>query len=316
MEMVSGIQQRAPRAPSVFASSLRRREALEGFLYISPWMIGFVFFWAGPLLASLLLSFTDYSLTRAPSFVGVTNFVSILTEDRLFWQAVRVTLTYAAINVPLGVIASLMMALLLNQKLIGTNIYRSLLFIPSLVPDVASALIWIWLFNPQLGVINYLLGFAGVEGPTWLASTRWVIPSILIIAFWTSTGGQYMITFLAGLQNIPQELYEVADLDGAGAWQKFRHVTIPMLSPVILFNVIMKVIGTLATFSIVFVATQGGPSYASWFYSLHVYQNAFSFFQMGYACALAWIFLLVVLTFTYLQVKWSQERVYYGGEVR
>lgn len=296
--------------------SLRRREALEGYLWISPWLVGFIVFWAGPLVASLFLSFTQYSVLTPPEFIGLQNYVRAFTKDRLFWHSLRLTLSYAAVNVPLGIFASLLLAMLLNQKLRGTSLFRTLVFIPSLVPDVASALLWIWLFHPSLGVVNYFLSLLGIDGPSWFSSTTWVLPSFLIVAMWLSAGGAYMITFLAGLQDIPPELYEAAEIDGAGKWAKFWNVTLPMLSPVILFNMVLKVIGTLSAFSIIFVCTGGGPGYASWFYVLHIYSNAFRWVEMGYACTLAWIFFLILLAFTYLQVRWSRRWVYYSGGAR
>jgi multiple sugar transport system permease protein len=196
----------------------------------------------------------------------------------------------------------------------GSSLFRTLFFLPSLTPTVALALLWMWLLHPTLGVVNTGLGFVGIDGPGWLSDPDWALPAIILINIWGTMGGTYMLIFLAGLQGVPQSLIDAAEIDGAGRWAKFRHITLPMISPTFLFNLILGVIGALKVFTTAFVATQGGPNYATWFFALHIYRQAFQYFQMGYGAALAWIFVLILLTFTFIQMRTSRRWVYYEGE--
>lgn len=295
--------------------SIRQREAILGYLYISPWVIGFILLTLGPMVASLYLSLTDYNVITSPTFIGVGNYLRALREDKLFGVSLWNTFYYALISVPTGILISLLLALLLNQKVKGTNVFRTLFFLPTIVPAVAAILLWNWLFQPDFGLVNYTLSFVGIKGPKWLASTAWVKPSLIFIGLWGSVGGSRMIILLAGLQGIPRDLYEAAAIDGAGAWHRFRNITLPMLTPAIFFNVIVGVIEGFRTFTAAFVATDGGPAYASLFYMLYLFQNAFSFLNMGYASALAWILFVIVLILTVIQFRASRQWVYYeGGE--
>jgi multiple sugar transport system permease protein len=294
--------------------ALRRREAIEGVLYISPWIVGFLVFNFGPLLYSLYLSLTKYSIVRDPVFIGLDNYVQIVTRDRLFWVAIQQTGYYAVVTVVVGLTLSLLLALVLDQKLVGTSFLRTFFYLPTLTPIVASVIIWGWIFHPQLGVLNYLLARVGVAGPGWLQSVEWAMPALLVIALWGSVGGSRMVIFIAGLQGIPHELYEAAAIDGASGWHRFRHVTVPMLSPTVFFNLVLGVIGALQVFASALVASKGGPAYATWFYALHIYNEAFVNFKMGYAAALAWIFFVIVLALTYVNVRLSGRWVYYAGE--
>ncbi len=296
-------------------SALRRREAVAGLIYISPWLIGFLIFSLFPFVASIVLSLMDYSIIDPPRFVGLDNYVTALTRDRLFWGSLGRTFYYAVVSVPLGVLGSLICALLLNQGLRGTAIWRTFYFLPSLTPTVALALLWKWLFQPDFGLVNYLLGKLGIDGPGWLGSSDWAIPALIIMSLWGSVGGGRMIIFLAGLQGVPQELYEAAQIDGAGVVGKFIHVTLPMISPTMFFNLVLGVIGALAAFDVAYVSTQGGPNYATWFYILHLFSEAFKYMKMGYASSLAWIFTIVVVFLTFLQVKASDRWVFYQGAV-
>lgn len=297
-------------------SARARREAIQGYLWIAPWFVGFVLFILGPMLASLFLSFTQYSLTGAPAWTGLANYRQAFIEDRLFWSSFGRTILYAIITVPLGIAGSLLAALLLNQKLKGTTWYRACFFVPSLVPIVATALLFQWIYDPNLGLLNYVLSLVGIHGPGWFSSIRWALPSLIILALWGTIGGGYMIIFLAGLQGVPSELYEAAAIDGANSWSKFSNVTLPMISPTMFFNLILGIIGALKVFDSAYVGTHGGPDYATWFYLLHLYYEAFQYFAMGYASALAWIFFVVVISFTVLQVYLSSRWVYYEGEDR
>ena len=295
-------------------SGLQRREAREGFLWISPWIIGFLVFTLGPMLASLYLSFTRYSIGDTAEWIGVANYQQAFTTDPLFWPSLGRTITYALMLVFFGIILSLLAALLLNQEIRGKTIFRALFYLPSLTPVVSLAVIWSWLLQPQNGLVNYMLGLVGIDGPGWLTSRSWVIPSIVLISLWSSVGGGRMIIFLAGLQGVPQQLYEAAKMDGAGQFAQFRHVTLPLISPTILFNAIISITGSFSVFSLAYIATEGGPNYGSYFYMLHLYNNAFSFFQMGYASALAWILFVVILALTLLQLWLSRRWVHYEYE--
>jgi multiple sugar transport system permease protein len=294
-------------------SARARREATAGYLFITPWLVGLLVFTLGPIIVSLYLSMTDYEIVRPPVFTGFANY-EFLFQDRLFWQALRVTSTYVFISVPLGLILSFAVAMLMNQKLKLLGLWRTIFYIPNLVPVIASSVLWLWLFNPQFGLFNVILLFFGIEGPNWLGHSQWALPSLILMSLW-SVGGP-MLIYLAGLQGIPTDLYEAAEIDGAGAWRKFFAVTIPMMTPVIFFNLVLGMIAAFQTFAQAFVMTQGGPRYATLFYVLYLYQNAFQFFRMGYAAALAWILFIIIFALTVLIFRSSAAWVYYEGEVR
>lgn len=306
-------------------SPTKVRENVWGLLLASPWIIGLIVFTAGPLLASLYFSFTDYSVGGSPKWVGLKNYAVALNlnrmlpvfqdtlPDQLSFQAIGNTLVYAAILVPIGTVGSLLLAMLLNRGLRGTYVFRTLFFMPHLVPSIATVMIWKFLMHPRLGLINTGLAQLGIEGPGWMADTQTAMISVIIIGLWGSIGGNRMLIFLAGLQGVPEELYEASELDGAGAWSRFRNVTVPMISPTILFNLILGVIHAMQVFTIAFVGTRGGPSYATWFFALHIYRQAFEYFRMGYGSALAWLFALGMLTFTWLQFRMSDRWVFYAG---
>jgi multiple sugar transport system permease protein len=298
--------------------SPRAREELAGWLWTSPWLLGFFLFVFGPMVASLYLSFTKYAIGGTPQVIGLDNFVRALSgKDDLFWPSMGRTVEYAFVMVPIGIGLSLLAATLLNQGLKGTAVFRTLFFLPSLTPVVAAAVIWRWLYQPDFGVINWLLWQLGVdEGPRWLTSPSLALPSLMLIALWASVGGGAMVIFLAGLQSVPRELHDAAAIDGANAWQRFRNVTLPLITPTIFFNLVIGIIAALKVFALAVLATQGGPNYATWFFNLHLYNNAFQFFEMGYASALAWIFFLLVVTLTFLNVRWSRNWVHYEGEER
>ena len=296
--------------------SLRKRESIAGYLFLTPWLIGLLCFVVGPMIASAYFSFTNYDVVNTPKFVGFKNFIEIFSKDRLFWPSLMLTFRYAIIVVPLSLLGSLLAAMLLNQALKGTVIFRTFFFMPHLTPIAASAVLWAWLFNPDVGPINYFIrNNLGIENaPGWFRDPQWAMSGLIIMAMWGAIGGNTMLIFLAGLQGIPQELYEAASIDGANAWAKFRNVTVPLLTPTIFFNLVLGIIGALRVFTAAFVATQGGPVYATHFYALYIYEKAFRYFEMGYASALAWIFFFIMFVFTFIQFRASRSWVYYAGE--
>jgi multiple sugar transport system permease protein len=298
-----------------YASALRRREAFWGILFALPWLLGLIIFVLGPMLASLYLSFAKYDIVRPPEWLGIANYVRAFTADDQFWPSLGRTFKYALIVVPFGTLGSLALALLLNRGQQGATFFRTLYFLPHLTPVVAMAILWKWLLHPSVGPVNYFLSKIGIDGPGWLSNPNWALTSIILISLWAYLGGNTMLIFLAGLQGVPQELYDASKVDGAGPWNRFTNVTLPMISPTLFFCLILGVIEALKVFALSYVATQGGPSWATWFYALHLYQWSFGYFDMGYGAALAWIFTLILVVLTVLQFQGSQRWVHYeGGE--
>lgn len=312
----STVPRRVPRyAWLVGASStMQARRALNGYLFLLPWLLGLTIFWIGPILASFYFSFTHYDVISTPRWAGLSNYEQAFGKDNLFWPSLRTTLTYSLTVVPLSLAGSLFLAILLNRGMKGTNVFRTFFFLPHLTPLVALALLWTWLFHPSVGPINMLVELFVAEGPGWFTSEKWALWALVVIALWAGWGGNAMLIFLAGLQGVPQELYDAAAIDGAGGWAKFRHVTLPMISPTLLFNLILGVIAALKVFTLAFVATKGGPNYATYFFALHIYNQAFQYFKMGFGAALAWIFVVILLIFTYVQLVLSRRWVYYSGD--
>ncbi len=283
----------------------------KGLAFLSPWLIGFFGFTLVPVVLSLYYSVCDYSLLQQPYYTGLDNYRALMA-DPVFWQALRNTGLYALMALPAAMMVSLGLALLLNADIKGQAIYRTIIFLPSLVPAVASAMLWLWLFNARLGLINVLLGKIGIAGPPWLASQQWALPALALMSLWGV--GQTVVIYLAGLQDVPRELYEAAELDGANPWQRLRNVTLPIISPVIFFNLIMAIIGTMQVFSIPYIMTGGGPARATYFFTMYLYDNAFNFLRMGYASAMAWVQLLIILCLTGLAFWSSRKWVYYQGK--
>jgi multiple sugar transport system permease protein len=296
--------------------SLSQRENLAGWLFISPWVAGFVIFTAGPLLASLLLSFMKWDNLGGvwPTWIGWFNFRHILTRDPDFWQSLGVTLRYTAMTLPMDLVLGLGLALLLNMKIRGIHYYRTLLYLPAVLPAVAVVMLWQWLFQPDFGLINCALDFVGIDGPAWFSSPRWALPALALMHIW-GVGGSAII-YLAGLQNIPPVLYEASEIDGANLWQRFGRITLPMITPTIFFTLVIGLISILQTFTTAFVATRGGPQKSTLFYMILVYENAFQHFHMGYAAALAWILAMIILAITVLVLKSSDLWVFYEAEVK
>lgn len=293
---------------------LTAKPGFWGFLFVTPWIIGFLTLTAGPMIASMWISLHKYDLVSM-QYVGGENYRRLLTDDPLFWKSVKVTLTYAVFSVPLGILGSLSLALLLNQKVRGIPVFRALFYLPSMVPAVASAILWNWVFNTNNGLLNLTLAQLGIGGPQWLQDEKWTLPAFIIKSLW-GIGGARMVILLAGLQGISETYYEAARIDGATSWQQFRNVTLPLLSPVMFFNLILGSIGAFKSFTDAYVMTSGGPNNASLFYALNIFRNAFEYFKLGKASAMAWLLFLFLLVLTLVQFRVSRRWVYYEGEAR
>jgi multiple sugar transport system permease protein len=295
-------------------STLRRKETMVGFLFISPWLIGFLAFEIGPLLVAAYLSLTNFDLLSAREFVGLRNYNRMLFVDPLFWHTLKLTALYSVGSVLLHVILGVALALLLNQNLRAIAFYRTVYYLPAVVSGVAVAYMWLWVLNPEAGILNQLLRFVGIQGPNWLFNTEWVLPMFVLMSCWTIGGS--MVLYLAGLQGVPTELYEAASIDGAGRWSKIWSITLPMLSPVIFFNFVIGIINSFQVFSGAFIMTGGGPANATLFYVLYLYRQAFENFRMGYASALAMVLFAVIMALTALSFRLSNRYVHYEGKVR
>jgi multiple sugar transport system permease protein len=290
------------------------REAIWGLIFISPWLVGTALLTLVPMVLSFYYSFTKYDVFSSPRWIGLENYARIFARP-IFWQALLNTVAYTAMLVPLAVALSLACALLLNSKVRFRSVFRGIFFFPSLVPAVAAAYLWLWVYNPEFGLANSVLRYLGIAGPNWLGSTDTALFSIVIIALWGAIGGTMMITFLAALQSVPRELYEAAELDGAGPLRRFRHITVPLISPTVFFNLIIATIGSFTVFDIVYVTTGGGPEYATYTFFMHVYTTGFHSFDFGQASALTWILTLILFTFTAIQFRLQRRWVHYGSEV-
>lgn len=293
-------------------SPKRRQEIIGGYAFISPWLIGFLLFIAGPVLMSLFVSFTRWNIVGDPRWVGLRNYERIFTVDKDFIQALKVTFRYSIVYLPMTTALGLATAMALNNKVRGVGIFRSFFYMPYMAPQIAATLVWMWMLNPRYGLINTALGWIGIEGPNWLHDPNTAIYGLMLIGLW-GVGGSAVI-YLAGLQNIPQHLYDAAEVDGANAWQQFRHVTLPMLSPTIFYVVVIELIGVFQTFTSSYVATGGGPLKSTFFYMFYVYTKAWESLRMGYASALAWILTVIILLITLLILRSSPLWVHYEAE--
>ncbi|MXY81614.1 MAG: sugar ABC transporter permease [Gemmatimonadetes bacterium] len=296
---------------------LNLREHIEGYLFISPWILGMVLFALGPILASFGLAFTRWNLFTEPEYVGWANFQK-LAHDPLFYKSVFNTIYYTIFAVPLGLVLALGLAMLVNHRLRGVNFFRTAFFLPNVVAGIAMLLLWKWLFDPNFGLINLFLDWTGLMAvfewigigrPQWISSRAGAMPGMIFMSIW-GLGGSMMI-FLAGLQNIPRELIEAAELDGAGPWKRFRYVTVPLLTPTIFFLTMVGVIASLQIFNQAYVMTQGGPAHATLFYVLYLFQTAFERFQMGYACAMALVLFIITLIVSLIQLAMGKKWVHY-----
>ncbi|QUG41988.1 sugar ABC transporter permease [Psychrobacillus sp. INOP01] len=284
------------------------------YLFILPWIIGFLVFTLGPLIFSLIMSFFNWPITSEPTFVGIENYKTMFTQDPQFYKSIIITFKFAAIFVPLNLAIALILALLITQPLKGMKFFRTIFYLPAVVSGVAISIIWGWIFNSEYGILNYILSLIGIEGPKWLVDPKWAILTIVIASAWGV--GIMMLIFYTNIKGIPTELYEAAAIDGAGPLRQFFSITIPSITPTILFNVITSVIGALQQLTLVLLLTGGGPLKSTYFYGIYVYNNAFKHHQLGYASANAWFMFIVVLLLTLLIFKTSSTWVFYENEVK
>jgi multiple sugar transport system permease protein len=285
-----------------------RRDRL-GYLFISPWLIGFVLFTAMPFVASIWLSFTHYTVASSPTWVGLANYQTLLFDDPSFWIALCNTLLYAVVAVPLCVAAAFVLALLLNAEIRGIGIYRTIFFLPHIVPVVASSVVFMWVLNPQIGLVNGILRLVGIEGPAWLQDPSWSMTTLILLSLW-GIGGSVVI-YLAGLKDVPQSLYDAARIDGANVFQRALHITMPMMTPVIFFNLVMGIISAFQYFTKAYILTGGGPQESTMFLALYLFYRAWRYLDMGYASALAWIMFVMVACVTYLLFRTQKKWVHY-----
>lgn len=293
-------------------SKLAQRDQLMGLLFVSPWLIGFFLWTALPLASSLYYSFTRYDLLRPPVWIGLDNYIELFTDNSMFVTVAFNTLYYVLLSAPLGVVSAFLMAALLNTRIAMRPVFRAIFFFPAIVPAVVVAVVWQFLLNIQFGAINSVLQGLGLPVIPFLTSTALAKPSLIMIYMWAQ--GNAIVIFLATLQDVPRQLYEAAVVDGANWLQKFLHITIPMCTPVILFNLIMGFIYGFQNFTLPWLLTGGGPSSSTELYALYLYRNAFSYLRMGYASAMAWILFIVIVIFTFILFRTSARWVYYGGE--
>lgn len=279
-------------------------------LFITPWLITFLWFTLGPFIASIFLSFTNYRFIGLPTWIGLDNYVRLFTDDPKFIRSIINTLYYTAVHVPGIMIMAFFVAILLNQKVKGQPIYRTAFYLPSVTAGVATAYLWILLLQPN-GLVNQFLGLVGIDGPNWLTSSTWAMPALILMSFWGL--GTTMIIYLAALQGIPQHLYEAASVDGAGVIRKMWHVTVPMMTPAIFLTAVLQIIGSWQVFTQALIVTNGGPRDSTLFILLHLYRTGFEYFQMGYASAIAWVLFVIILVFTILQFGIARRWVYYEG---
>ena len=292
-------------------SAREKKEQMKFFLFISPWIIGFLLFTLVPMIMSLYYSFTDWDVLTPERFVGIENYKGLF-QDELFFQSVKVTGIFAAIVLPLNVFLSLMTAILLNMEGRFIGLFRTIFYLPSVLSGVVVAILWQWIFNSKYGLLNDFLGKLGIEGPRWLSDSQWSMWAMVIMSIWTIGGN--LILYLAGLQAVPLSLYEAARLDGAGFWKKLFSITLPSMSPIILFAFLTTMISTLQTFTQAYIMTDGGPDNSTLFYVYYVYKNGVMYKKMGKACAMAWLLLIIIFVLSVFVLKASEKLVYYESD--
>ncbi|HNY92968.1 MAG TPA: sugar ABC transporter permease [bacterium] len=290
------------------------KNTVWGYLFASPWIVGFLLFGLYPILVSFWYSLCQYDVLRIPQYIGLRNYRELLFEDHYFYTAVWNTLFYTLVRTPLVIVGSLLLAMLVSKAVRGVRLFRTIYFIPSIISGVILSVLWMWLLNPEYGLVNSTLQFFGLQGPLWLIDPRWSKPAIILMSVW-SLGGGRMLVFLAAIQNVPKHFYEAVEMDGGGWWARFRHVTLPFISPVLFLWFIFEIIGSLQVFVEAYVMTKGGPLNSTLFYNLYLYNKAFDDFDMGYASALAWLLFILAGIITLIQFRVSRKWVYYSGGV-
>lgn len=295
-------------------SSMKRKEAIQGYLFILPWLIGFFVFTLGPLILSFIASFTNYDITSQMDFIGFENYKRMFTRDPLFWKSLGNTLYYVVISVPATLLGAIVIALLMNQKIPGIRFFRTIYYLPSVLSGVGVYFLWMQLLSPQSGLINIVLSWFGIEGPVWLFDPNWTKPALIFMNLW-KVGGS-MLLYLASLQGIPTQLYEAAEIDGAGPIRKFFNITLPMITPIIFFDLVTSIIGSFQIFQEAYVMSEngtGGPANSMRFFNLHMWNKAFVTFEMGYAMAMSWVLFLIVFVITLINLKLAPRWVYREG---
>lgn len=290
-------------------STLQVREWYAALVFISPWIIGFFVFFLGPMIASAYLSFTTYDTINPPRWVGLANYSRMFFTDSVFAKSLYNTVYITVIGVPLNILTGLGIALLLSHDVKGITWFRTIFYLPSIVPVVASSILWMWILRGKSGLLNYALSLLGITGPQWLGDPAWAKPAIILMGLWGA--GSNMIIYLAGLKNIPNEFYEAASIDGAGSLRQFFTITLPLLTPTLFFSTIMGIIGSFQIFTQSFIMTGGGPNDSTLFYVFYLFNNAFSYFQMGYASALAWVLFFIILACTVIIIRSGKYWVHY-----
>lgn len=295
--------------------TMRRKESIYGYLFVLPWIIGFLAFTAGPLVFSFMASFTNYNITSQMDFIGVENYQGLFTADNLFWTSLWNTLYFVAFSVPLTTIGAILLSALLNQDIPGIRFFRTLYYLPAVLSGVGVYLLWMQLLDPGTGMVNLILGWFNIDGPNWLFDPEWTKPSLILMKMW-SVGGS-MLLYLASMQGVSKSLYEAAEIDGANTWKQFRHITLPMITPVIFFDVVTSLIGGFQIFQEAYVMSsngEGGPANSLLFYNLYMWRQAFENFNMGYAMAMSWILFVIVFVLTLINLKLAPRWVHYEGE--
>jgi multiple sugar transport system permease protein len=305
------------RPPTVAPPTQRRtsrravNETIIGYLFFSPWLIGLLAFNVIPILLAIYYGFTEYSVLQPPRWIGFGNYYEMFFVDELFWKAIYNTTYFALFSVPISLFFAIFLAVLLNYRITGQSFFRATFFLPSIVPAVAASVVWAWMLHPEYGLINDLLARIGVAGPPWLTSEVWSKPAFILMSLWGI--GPTTIIFLAGLQDIPQHLYEAAEIDGANGWQRMRNITLPLLTPTIFFNLVIGLIGAFQVFTQAYIISAGGPLWSTLFYVLYLYNQGFQYFKMGYASALAVVLFVIILILTAIVQATSRRWVYYEG---
>ncbi len=284
------------------------RRTLTGYLFIMPFILGFILWFLIPALTAVWLSFQNWNLISPPEYIGFKNFAR-LADDKLFWQSLKVTVNYTLVSVPLSLVLGFLLALLMNTKVRGIAFFRTVYYLPSIVPAVASAVLWAWILNTEFGLLNALLNYVGLPKIAWLQQPEWALPALILMSLWGL--GASMVIYLAGLQGIPESFYEAAKIDGAGRWAQLRYITVPLMSPIIFFNLIIGIINSFQVFTAGFLITDGGPQNATLFYVLYLYRTGFRYLDMGYAATLAWVLFLIILVLTLLVFRYVGRGVHY-----